>query len=437
MSVRGGRTAVFVRIALLGRRRGVRDTIGGVRRIRIRGRARALAPSSRPCTAPARGAFVGRADGDGWAVRLETDSLDGASADRARAGTLAGLAETTRERLAATGAVASWNPADDAHADDAHASARLTFPTDRRWIVGRRASRSGFGSESGSESDEGGGAGAAFMALADGGPTVARRRRARASNANACVNAAGGVRTRDEWDDDAPWSPWSRLADPWDAIELDARWRDAPLRRLLSRGDGANALSPTHAPEWILRAIPTGASSRPSDDVGVGVGASLANEKTEVKTEAEHGVESSDGRLGLAEMYYKLSAAASSRATLDAETMGRLASEEFWDDTAGPAPRAPPEAAVQDVLRDVFDTNFDNAAATRPDETRWRARACSRTRREARLPRVFSRASRCTRYVSETCARVAVLWRRFVREIRFAHWDRGVSLPRVDVGGIM
>ena len=37
----------------------------------------------------------------------------------------------------------------------------------------------------------------------------------------------------------------------------------------------------------------------------------------------------------------KLSAAASSRATLDAETMGRLASEEFWDDTAGPAPRAP------------------------------------------------------------------------------------------------
>ena len=29
--------------------------------------------SSRPCTAPARGAFVGRADGDGWAVRLETD----------------------------------------------------------------------------------------------------------------------------------------------------------------------------------------------------------------------------------------------------------------------------------------------------------------------------------------------------------------------------
>ena len=145
----------------------------------------------------------------------------------------------------------------------------------------------------------------------------------------------------------APWSPWSRLADPWDAIELDARWRDAPLRRLLSRGDGANALSPTHAPEWILRAIPTGASSRPSDGLGVGVGASLANEKTEVKTEVENGVESSDGRLGLAEMYYKLSAAASSRATLDAETMGRLASEEFWDDTTEPAPRAPPEAAVR------------------------------------------------------------------------------------------
>ena len=396
-------------------------------------------PIFAPVHGPARGAFVGRADGDGWAVRLETDSLDGASANRARARTLAGLAETTRERLAATGAVASWNPADDAHADDAHASARLTFPTDRRWIFGRRASGLGFGSESGSESDERGGAGAAFMALADGGPTVARRRRARASDANANVNAAGGVRTRDEWDDYAPWSPWSRLADPWDAIELDARWRDAPLRRLLSRGDGANALSPTHAPEWILRAIPTGASSRPSDDVGVGVGASLANEKTEVKTEAktEHGVESSDGRLGLAEMYYKLSAAASSRATLDAETMGRLASEEFWDDTAGPAPRAPPEAAVQDVLRDVFDTNGGEANARRDASGRdemARARLFPNPPRSAPPESLLARVAMHALCFGNVRA-VAVLWRRFVREIRFAHWDRGVSLPRVDVGG--
>ena len=27
---------------------------------------------------------------------------------------------------------------------------------------------------------------------------------------------------------------------------------------------------------------------------------------------------------------------------------------------------------------------------------------------------------------------VAILWQRFVREVRFAHWDRGVPLPRMD-----
>ena len=114
-------------------------------------------------------------------------------------------------------------------------------------------------------------------------------------------------------------------------------------------------------------------------------------------------MESSDGRLGLAEMYYKLSAAASSRATLDAETMGRLASEEFWDDTAGPAPRAPRGRPCK-TFSGTSSTRTvarRTRAATRPDETRWRARACFRTRREARLPRVSSRASRCTRYVSK------------------------------------
>ena len=422
--------------------------------------ASAGAPSHWPILAPvhgpARGAFVGRADGDGWAVRLETDSLSGASADRARARTLAGLAETTRERLAATGAVASWNPA-----DDAFASARLTFPTDRRWLVGDR----GYGSASGSgsDSDDGGGAGSAFMALADGGPSAARRRRLRRDDdgrggggARARENAADGVRTRDEWDDDAPWSPWSCLSDPWDAVELDARWRDAPLVDLLGGGDGANALSPARAPEWILRAIPTGASRDDLDGVGVGAGpASKMNDAAARagsnprphRDEGESGGESSGnprdggGGLGLAEMYYKLSAAASSRATLDAETMGRLASAEFWDDAAGPAPRAPPEAAVQDVLRDVFDTNGGGKRSRESESERFRRDARGRDERApafANPPRSAPPESLLARVALHALCfgnvrAVAVLWRRFVREIRFAHWDRGVPLPRMDV----
>ena len=187
-------------------------------------------PRARPRTGPsfaparpARGVFVGRADGDGGAAASRRIRWTGAGRMDALPPRIAGvgLAETTRERLAATGAVASWNPVDDAHADDAHASARSQAShrqtMDRRpprisargsgrnpVRVGRRRRR-----------------GAAFMARVDGGPTVARRRRARTSNANACVNAAGGVRTPRRVDDERHVVA-GRYRDP-DVIELDAR----------------------------------------------------------------------------------------------------------------------------------------------------------------------------------------------------------------------
>ena len=225
---------------------------------------------------------------------------------------------------------------------------------------------------------------------------------------------------------------------------------------LLGGGDGANALSPARAPEWILRAIPTGASRDDLDGVGVGAGpASKMNDAAARagsnprphRDEGESGGESSGnprdggGGLGLAEMYYKLSAAASSRATLDAETMGRLASAEFWDDAAGPAPRAPPEAAVQDVLRDVFDTNGGGKRSRESESERFRRDARGRDERApafANPPRSAPPESLLARVALHALCfgnvrAVAVLWRRFVREIRFAHWDRGVLL-RVDVG---
>ena len=394
--------------------------------------------SSRPCTAPrgARSSAARTAMGGPFASRRIRWT---ARRRIARAGTLAGLAETTRERLAATGAVASWNPADDAHADDAHASARLTFPTDRRWIVGRRASGSGFGSESGSESDEGGGAGAAFMALADGGPTVARRRRARASDANASVNAAGGGsnprrvgrRTRRGRRGSASRTRGTRSSST----------RVGATRLCVDCSAAATARTRYHR---HTRRNGSYAPSRPArranraTSVGVGVGASLANEKTEVKTEAEHGVESSDGRLGLAEMYYKLSAAASSRATLDAETMGRLASEEFWDDTAGPARGRPRGGRARRSPGRLRHERWRGERAPRRVRTRRDgARApVSNPPRSARLPRVSSRASRCTRYVSETCARCGVMATVRARDSIRALGPRRVVTAR-GCGGIM
>ena len=86
--------------------------------------------------------------------------------------------------------------------------------------------------------------------------------------------------TLNEWDDEAPWAPWASLDDPWESVELDCGWVDAPLRELVDRdyvffGDedddekeldeydprryGKDMLVPTNAPTWTLRAVPTGA----------------------------------------------------------------------------------------------------------------------------------------------------------------------------------
>ena len=148
-------------------------------------------------------------------------------------------------------------------------------------------------------------------------------------------------------------------------------------------------------------------------------------------------MESSDGRLGLAEMYYKLSAAASSRATLDAETMGRLASEEFWDDTAGPAPRAPLRRPCKTFSGTSSTRNGGEANARRDASGRdemARARLFPNPPSSAPPESLLARVAMHALCFGNVRA-VAVLWRRFVQRFDSAHWDRGVSLPRVDVGG--
>ena len=459
-------------------------------------------PVFAPVLGPARRAFVGRtgdadffgADAEsafsnekaltsvgGWSVRYETDSLEGVAAEKASARTAFGLCDALRAQLAALhGAHAA-----DALAAEARVTARLAFVL-TEYPYGRRRRRSAYkaqpdgsagsddesSSSATSSSSDGEGdavrAGDAFLAVAGGArPPRLRGKRVERNEAEAEAEAekrGDETAPRDSkeketlrWDDVTPWAPWATVSDPWRRVEVHATYRQVPIESLR---DESRGLSLEAAPEWTVRAVPRGAadatgafvaSAFPSD-FPVAAGALREGDARGVDAdgcsgESLRGDESRSRDRGLAELYYLLSKSVVARAARDAETMGRLASAEFWDDEAAtgvsPPPRAPPESVVQDVLRDIFsdaerETGGEGGGAARAGGATKKTSSRERSPfpRLARSAPPDSLLARLALHalVFGNARAVATLWRRFVREIRFAHWDRGVPLPRT--GGV-
>lgn len=471
-----------------------------------------------PVLGPKRGAFVGRTgDGgdqslcdaagqnnntlnSGWSVRYETDSLCGVSADTAQARTLIGLAEVLKAQLLALGGQAAADLV-----NRAKACARLTFLVGTRWrsvASGETNAELSCSDEDASASDGGTSTpekpGNAFLALAQGATHFPSVKRLKKQSENELDSGDGALNASDDekaatkhetetpkkvkerhgdsdagaWDDHEPWAPWCYLRDPWARVEVDAVWREVPLRELCpsSSGlDGAGILTQdfslkTHetvseplsfesAPEWCVRAVPVGAvvdldtgdSTHDFSEMGSG---------NESETQGQYHDAARKTKSGLAELFFRLSASAGAFAIRDADTMGQLASFEFWDDktsagglnssttggmggantTTSTIPRTPPESTIQDALRDVFEgEDFEEKPKSSypptPDATA--ALSCFPTPQRSAPPHGLLARIALHALVLGNPRAVAVLWRRLVREIRFAHWDRGVVLPRV------
>ena len=475
---------------------------------------------------PARRAFVGRTgdaffDGGGWSVRYETDSLEGVAAERAHARTVHGLCDVLRAQLAALHGVRTA----DALAAEAKITARLAFVLTRggrrRRIESVDASGSSGESPSGESSSDGGDfgdvrAGEAFLAVAGGAAPPRRRRRGkRAERKEGALHENLDEEEKEDepkdrrepkdpsrvfrkehekeprffsrWDDLAPWAPWATVPDPWRRVEVHATYREVSIESLTrvdesANAKNANAFSLEAAPLWTVRAVPRGAA----EDINLGhksfpdFSGPFETDGTLSAFGDDDGDDDASGRVrahdqadgdpgtgtvvGLAELYYLLSRSAGTRGARGAETMGRLASAEFWDDETetgvSPPPRAPPESVVQDVLRDIFESGISAKAEVTHGERTFPYLAKSEIRKEngerkkekneknenenaeslfpnpARSAPPDSLLARLALHalVFGNARAVATLWRRFVREIRFAHWDRGVPLPRT--GGV-
>jgi hypothetical protein len=338
-------------------------------------------------------------------------------------------------------------------------SAATTRSDDESGSSSSSASSASGGSSSESE-DEDVRAGEAFLAVAGGGAPPRLKKKRTPEGADESVGATqkknaesrGGFKNANlRWDDDAPWAPWAALPDPWRRVEVHATYRQVPLAELKELKGG---LSLEAAPLWTVRAVPRGAAestesgvfsagaffgdqSGPGgagpDTVDDGSCSDDARGVTGARGARGPGGDAGGPERGLAELYYLLSRSVLTRAARDADTMGRLASAEFWDDEAAtgvfPPPRAPPESVVQDVLRDIFSAEGEGGhGRVLANERAFEGDASSASYEDtaekmfSRLPRnslfpnprgrrrrtVCSLASRCTRWSSATRA----LWRR-------------------------
>ena len=144
---------------------------------------------------------------------------------------------------------------------------------------------------------------------------------------------------------------------------------------------------------------------------------------------------------------------------------GQLASEEWWRLRGVQLPRCPPEEVLQDVLRALFQapalpSAFAGAFVGADPEDNLVAEGSSRDRLMTGMPctappesltsrwAMFGRPvfvlhlkTWCEAYLCRRLAlhamvfsnprAVAMLWNRFVREVRFAHWEACTPLPRM------
>ena len=240
---------------------------------------------------------------------------------------------------------------------------------------------------------------------------------------------------------------------------------------------GKDMLVPTNAPTWTLRAVPTGAFREDGSggmagelsaaakrfDLGAGIFTDRSNFGSYSNAAVDDGDEldgkdDGPGGVGLAEMLWLLAASGGLRALKGADTVSRLASAEYWDEVGSnydesdgfgvaDPPRVPPESVLQDVLRDVFDTGGagrkarktsggkDSNTASMGNQSAKNANAAESLfptpRKSAPAHSLLARVALHAMQFGNVRA-VAMLWQRFVREVRFAHWDRGVPLPRAE-----
>ncbi len=228
------------------------------------------------------------------------------------------------------------------------------------------------------------------------------------------------------WDEDQIWARWVTLTDPFDSIELDCFFeRDIELNNTNLEGefveDGLE-----NADMYTIRSIPNG--------VLIGGIAALSGSPPMDFSQIS-GTQSSHD-FGLAELLHICSSEiylnrGENNDLYVSASADEIASDEWWTDRLrAQPPHTPPEAVLDDFLLDIFE-DFTNSDDEFPEGNTIvgipkTAKGCN-----SLLSRVSVHAMKL-----KSARAIAELWRKFTKELRYKHWERGEPLPRMSGHGI-
>ena len=276
----------------------------------------------------------------------------------------------------------------------------------------------------------------------------------------------------DTWDEDAPWRPWAAEDDPIECLELDALWT-VPLYRTRSRSTGGTddaytytslesvddrihnvEASPVHADAWRIAALRRGYSPddgrrplillQPVDQRRRFLRLqSIVHVPDDVIAGGQLKVPGNDALPGATSFYGMLSTLISTTATVIRATTdtGDLTSDAWWLSQGNYVPPVTPSYVLQDAIRDLFAATVlpvwpgsgvlgEQLPPYQLEDSLEERESEIMVGKAAPLWSLTTRLALHALRLGNPRA-VAMLWSRFLRELRFAHWELGVPLPRM------
>ncbi|KAK9813462.1 hypothetical protein WJX73_000174 [Symbiochloris irregularis] len=244
-----------------------------------------------------------------------------------------------------------------------------------------------------------------------------------------------------DWDEHCPWRPWAIHNDPIGPLELDLVWQRLPASAVAADPQ----LNPLDAHHWRLHPL---SPSQPDEGFGFFQVQHRSRQPLTLAPALQPEQPPSRDGCTFAFMLHNMVACLDHAAA--ARTMGQLCSADWWEEHRGIPPEIPQDDTMQRILRDIFCApRLPDLFGTRATDLEGASeQAASDPAVAAAFPASVKLLKGCRQGLSRTApvhslaARVAlhtmtfgnarsgsVLWRRFVREVRFSHWEAGLPLP--------
>eukprot|EP00891_Asterochloris_glomerata_P001378 jgi/Astpho2/1378/fgenesh1_pg.00025_%23_11_t len=236
------------------------------------------------------------------------------------------------------------------------------------------------------------------------------------------------------WDERAPWQPFAPQEDPVGPLELEVEWAHFSLSSAVEQD--------AQPPTWHVHAMSPQYRNRrwgrgfgyPADQkrLSLRLTANLlldpaagrpAPDKLSLGLDAGSGLEAPASSPGAFSTMLQAWMAARS-IPVEAHAVGQLATREFWERPLVKRPPVPPERSLQDVLADLFQEG--------PPEVH--------SQLQHFFPRTAPQDSLLSRLALHALCygnarAVAILWQRFLHQLRLQFWDLQCALPRMAAWG--